>query len=782
MNSSTRNRTQYVIKRNGSLEPVSFDAIRDRIASLSTNLDIDIIEVSRAVIDDVHDKVKTSELDRIAADIAINLSIENPDYAVLASNLLHSDHHKNTPGKFSVVVDLLYNYHDYHGNHCPLLAKDIWEVVQKNKDLLDKEIDYSRDYLIDYFGFKTLLRSYLMRTGDKVIERVQDMWMRTAIGIWKENLAEAIKTYHLLSQKKYIHGTPTLYNSGTPRPQFNSCFLVAMKNDSLEGILATLNECSHISKWGGGIGFHCSNIRATGAPIRSTNGKSNGLVPLHRAFETMAAWIDQGGSKRKGSWCSYLEPWHADVKDWLKLKRQSTSEKLRAKDLFYALWIPDLFMKRVKEGGIWSLMCPDKCPGLHKVWGQEFEKLYTSYEEKKMYKEQLPARELWRLILANLQETGTPFILYKDACNRKSPQQNLGTIRSSNLCVEVVLYSDEKETAVCTLASLGLPSFVKNEKFDFEELRKTVAQVTRNLNRIIDISFYPSEDAKMSSLRHRPIGIGIQGLADVFYLMKYPYDSPAARKLNRQILENIYYAAVDTSADLAAQDGPYSTYEGSPAWQGKLQMDLWNFTESELDWTLVREKVKKYGLRNSTLLALMPTASTSQILGNAESFDPLTSNIFLRDTLAGTFYVINKYLVQDLISRGLWNEEIRDKIIYYEGSIQQIEEIPGDLKRLYRTAFELPMDIIVEMAADRGVYIDQSQSMNLYSNQPSFEELDRILFKGWEAGLKTGCYYFRTTAAVEARKTVVLEEKGKSRGTEELICRRDDPTCTSCHS
>jgi len=790
-------RTQYVIKRDGTREPVSFDQIRDRIASLSQDLDIDVIEITKAVCNSVHNDIHTSELDIFAADLAMDMSVANPDYAKLASNLLTSDHHKNTVGKFSKVIETLYQFRDYHDKWCPLIAKDVYEIVQKNVDRIESAIDYQRDYLIDYFGFKTLYKSYLLRVNDKVQERVQDLWMRVAIGIHKDDIDSVIKTYNMLSMKKYIHGSPTLFNAGTPRPQFNSCFLIAMKDDSLDGIKATWNETADYSKWGGGIGFWGHNIRAKGSIIRGTGGKSNGLVPMLRVFESIANYVDQGGGKRKGSFAFYLEPWHADIRAVLRMKRKETSEKLRALDLFYALWIPDLFMKRVENNEMWSLMCPDKCPGLYDVYGEKFEELYTSYEAKKMYNEQIPAKKLFEEILKNLCETGTPYIMFKDAANRKSNQSNLGTIKSSNLCCETVLYSDDKETGVCTLASLGLPAFVKansdgSRYFDFDDLFETAKQVTKNLDRIIDESFYPSKLAEVSSKRHRPIGVGIQGLADVFCLLRYPFDSPEARKLNRDIAETIYFGAMTASHELAVKNGPYETFAGSHLSKGLFQFDLWkqegryyHEQSGRWNWDELRKKVMKDGVRNSLLIALMPTATTSQILGNVESFEPFTSNLYVRETLAGNFYVVNKYLVQDLIKAGLWTEEIRDQIIYYNGQLSNITDIPADIRELYKTVWEIPVQTIIEMSVDRGLYVCQAQSMNLFIEKPTADNLKEAIFRAYHLGSKNGVYYLRSTAVVEAKKLIdAPKEKKGIKDTKEIpsFCSRDDPFCLSCHS
>ena len=810
-------RTQYVIKRDGTKEPVSFDQIRDRIAFLSQDLDIDIIELSKTVCNGVHDGVKTSDLDMIAADVAMDMALTHPDYAKLAANLLVSNHQKNTVGKFSKVIEALYNFHDYHNKWCPMIAEDVYNIVQKNAEILDSTIDYQRDYLMDYFGFKTLAHSYLLKINDLIQERAQDLWMRVAVGIHKEDIESAIKTYHLLSLKKYIHGSPTLFNAGTFRPQFNSCFLIAMKDDSLDGIKSTWNECADYSKWGGGIGFWGHNIRAKGSLIRGTGGKSNGLVPMLRVFEAIANYVDQGGGKRKGAFAFYLEIWHADIRAVLRMKRKETSEKLRALDLFYALWICDLFMERVINNEMWSLMCPDKCPGLYKVYGEEFNKLYLEYEAKKMYNEQIPARKLFEEILRNLCETGTPYIMFKDAVNRKTNQMNLGTTGSSNLCCETTLYSDEKETGVCTLASLGLPSFVKTNPdgiryFDFDDLFDTVKQAAKNLDRIIDESFYPSAQAELSSKRHRPIGIGQQGLADVFALMRYPFGSPEARELNRNIAETIYFAAVTASHELALQKGAYETFVGSPMSFGQFQFDLWKAEgksyhepSGRWDWESLRQKVITDGVRNSLLVAMMPTASTSQICGFTECFEAFTSNLYVRETNAGNFYVVNKYLINDLVTRGLWNEEIRDQIIFHNGQIKNIPDIPDDLKELYKTVWEIPPETIIEMTVDRGQYVCQAQSMNLFIERPTPKNLEDALMKAYRLGSKNGVYYLRSSAVVEAKKlvdnvstpaastptikagtatppkTLNLTATSSQKQPSPLVCRRDDPCCLSCH-
>jgi ribonucleoside-diphosphate reductase alpha chain len=750
----------YVTTRSGSREPVSFDKVLKRIQGLATGLDhVNPDLVAQKVCSQIADGIKTSDLDEFAAETCAMLQARNhPNYGKLAARLLIDNHQKNTPSELVSCVHSLFND--------DLVSADYYRVGVNRT--LENYIDYSRDFLFDYFGFKTLLNGYLLRRRDgRVWERPQHMWMRVAIQLHGSDLDRVKETYDALSLGYFIHATPTLFNAGTNHPQLSSCFLIQMEDDSIQGIYNTLGECAQISKWAGGIGLSIHNIRARDSHIQGTNGKSTGIVPMLKVFNDTAKYVNQGG-KRNGSFAIYMEPWHADIEDFLRLKLNTGTDDERARDLFYGLWIPDLFMKRVEEDGMWSLMCPNECPRLSEVWGAEFEALYSFYEEKKLYRKQVPAKKLWQLILDAQIQTGTPYLCYKDAANRKSNQQNLGTIKSSNLCTEIMEYTSADETAVCNLGSLALPRFVKDGAFDFDALRQYTSILTRNLNKVIDLNFYPTEKCKRSNLAHRPIGIGVQGLADVFAKMRLPWTSEAAAKLNREIFENIYYAAVRESTIVAmegcepsdhyATAGAYPSFEGSPASRGKLQFDLWEQQPREtpyLDWTNLKKNVQTFGMRNSLLVAPMPTASTSQILGNNECIEPFTSNLYTRRVLAGEFVVVNKYLVDDLVARNLWTADVRSQIIANNGSIQSILELPSELRELYRTAWEIPMKTLITLAADRAPFICQSQSLNLFVAEPTYSKLSSMHMFAWKQGLKTGCYYLRTKAVAKAQQFTV---------------------------
>lgn len=752
----------YVIKRNGKQEPVKFDKITARLEKLSYSLSpiVNILNVAKKVIEGLHAGVKTTELDDLAAEVAASLTTTHPDYAILASRIAVSNLHKNTTKSFSQTMKKLYNYTDpITQKRMPLIADDVMEVIQKNAEVLDSTIIYDRDFGFDYFGFKTLEKSYLLRINGAVAERPQHMYMRVAIGIHKHDIENVIKTYDLMSERWFTHATPTLFNAGTPKPQMSSCFLLTMKEDSIDGIYDTLKQTAKISQSAGGIGLAVSGIRATGSYISGTNGTSNGLVPMLKVFNDTARYVDQGGGKRKGAFAVYLEPWHNDVFDFLELKLNHGKDDFRARDLFYALWIPDLFMKRVEENGKWSLFCPNEAPGLQDVWGEEFEALYHRYEAEGRARREINAQELWFTIIQAQIETGTPYMLYKDAANRKSNQQNLGTIKSSNLCTEIIEYTSSDEVAVCNLASVALPRFVNEGKFDFDKLYEVVYQMTVNLNRIIDQNYYPVIEAKNSNLRHRPIGLGVQGLADVFILLRLPFDGELARMLNKNIFEAIYFAAMTASKDLAKVEGPYETFAGSPVSKGIFQYDMWGVQPSDRwDWEGLKAEVMQHGVRNSLLVAPMPTASTSQILGNNECFEPYTSNIYSRGVLSGTFIVVNKHLLKDLIQLGLWNKSMKDRIIKANGSIQGIDEIPADIKELYRTNWEIKQRSIIDMAADRGAFICQSQSLNLHVDTPTIAKLSSMHFHAWKQGLKTGMYYLRTQAAAQAVQFTVEKQ------------------------
>ena len=787
----------YVVKRDGRKEAVKFDKITARIIKMCYGLDplVSPEAVAMKVIEGIFDGVTTTELDNLAAEVAAAKTIDHPDYALLASRIAVSNLHKETKKTFSEVMQDMYQYIDPKTNEAAsLLADDVYEIIMNNKELLDSSIIYDRDFRYDYFGFKTLTRSYLMRLNGKIAERPQQMLMRVAVGIHKEDVQSAIKTYNLMSEGWFTHATPTLFNAGTPKPQMSSCFLLTMKEDSIEGIYDTLKSCAQISQSAGGIGLSIHDIRATGSYIKGTNGTSNGIVPMLRVFNDTARYVDQGGGKRKGSFAIYIEPWHADVFDFLDLKKNHGKEEQRARDLFYALWIPDLFMKRVKENGEWTLMCPHECPGLSDSHSAEFEALYTKYEQEGKGRKTIKAQDLWFKILESQIETGTPYMLYKDAANAKSNQQNLGTIKSSNLCTEIIEYTAPDEVAVCNLASLALPKFVTEEgTFDHDKLFEVTYQATLNLNRIIDNNFYPVAEARNSNMRHRPIGLGVQGLADAFIMMGFPFESEEARALNREVFETIYFASMTASKDLAKVDGPYETIKGSPVSKGVFQFDMWGVTPTNRwEWDVLKSEVKKHGVRNSLLLAPMPTASTAQILGNNECFEPYTSNIYTRRVLSGEFIIVNKHLLKDLVKAGLWSKDMRQKIMAANGSIQNIQEIPQRLKDLYKTAWEISQKAIIEQAADRGAYICQSQSLNIFMENANFGKLTSMHFYGWEKGLKTGMYYLRTKAATDAikftvDKTVTEEPQAQAQvqSIEDqqaaIACSLDDPEgCEMC--
>jgi ribonucleoside-diphosphate reductase alpha chain len=785
----------YVVKRDGRKEAVKFDKITARIIKMCYGLDplVSPEAVAMKVIEGIYDGVTTTVLDNLAAEVAASKTIDHPDYALLASRIAVSNLHKETKKTFSEVIDDMHHYIDPKtGQNASLIADDVYDIIVENRDLLDSSIIYDRDFRYDYFGFKTLTRSYLMKLNGIIVERPQQMLMRVAVGIHKKDVQSAIKTYNLMSEGWFTHATPTLFNSGTPKPQMSSCFLLTMKDDSISGIYDTLKSCAQISQSAGGIGLAIHNIRATGSYIKGTNGTSNGIVPMLRVFNDTARYVDQGGGKRKGSFAMYIEPWHADVFDFLDLKKNHGKEESRARDLFFALWIPDLFMKRVKENGDWTLMCPHECPGLSDTHSAEFEKLYTSYEKAGKGRKTIKAQELWFKILESQIETGTPYMLYKDAANAKSNQQNLGTIKSSNLCTEIIEYTAPDEVAVCNLASLALPKYVtENGTFDHDKLFEVTYQATLNLNRIIDENYYPVEEAKNSNMRHRPIGLGVQGLADAFILMGLPFESDEARALNREIFETIYYASMSASKDLSKELGPYESYAGSPVSKGIFQFDMWNVTPTDRwEWSVLREEVIKHGVRNSLLLAPMPTASTAQILGNNECFEPYTSNIYSRSVLSGVFIIVNKHLLKDLVREGLWNKDVRQKIMTANGSIQNINEIPQRLKDLYKTAWEISQKAIIDQAADRGAYICQSQSLNIFMENANFGKLTSMHFYGWEKGLKTGMYYLRTKAATDAikftvDKTVEEEPAVSAKALEEdaaaIACSLENPdSCEMC--
>lgn len=790
-----------VIKRSGKSEDVSFDKITARVKKLCYNLDtryVNYIEISKKVIQGLYDGVTTTELDNLAAETAATMAADHPDYAQLAARIAISNLHKNTDKSFAKTMKALYNYIDPKtGDKAGLISDEIYKIVWKNKDQLDSAIIYDRDYNFDFFGFKTLERSYLLRMNGEVVERPQHMLMRAAVGIHGEDIESAIETYRLMSDKWFIHATPTLFNAGTPKPQLSSCFLLSMTEDSISGIFETLTRCAKISQSAGGIGLSIHNIRAKGSYIKGTGGTSNGIIPMLRVYNDTARYVDQGGGKRKGAFAVYLEPWHADIFEFLDLKKNHGKEELRARDLFYAMWISDLFMERVKQDTEWSLFCPNECPDLFDTYGGEFEALYHQYEKEGKARKVVKAQDLWFAILESQIETGTPYILYKDAANRKSNQKNLGTIRSSNLCTEIMEYTSPDEVAVCNLASLSLPKFVKEDAtYDFDELFNVSRIVTRNLNKIIDVNYYPIEEARNSNMRHRPIGIGVQGLADAFILMRHPFDSEGAKQLNKDIFETIYFAALTESCAIAEKEGAYSTFEGSPASKGELQFDMWGVTPSDRwDWDGLRKKIKKHGLRNSLLLAPMPTASTSQILGNNECFEPYTANIYTRRTLSGEYIVVNKHLLKDLIRLGIWNDEMKHRLMAANGSIQSFDDIPQELKDMYKTVWEISQKVIIDMAADRGAFICQSQSMNLFVENPNFGKLSSMHFYAWQKGLKTGMYYLRSKAATDPIKFTVKQNAKVAQNAavgaggstiieapegEGQACSLDDPDCIMC--
>lgn len=806
-----------VVKRSGKKEDVSFDKITARVKKLCYGLNqdyIDPIEIAKKVVQGIYDGVSTSDLDNLAAETAASMAATHPEYALLAARIAVSNLHKNTNKSFARSMEALYKYIDPKtGESAGLISDETIAVVRKNKDILDSSIIYDRDYSFDYFGFKTLERSYLLRMDGKVVERPQHMLMRAAVGIHGEDIESAIETYNYMSEKWFIHATPTLFNAGTPKPQLSSCFLLSMTDDSISGIFDTLTRCAKISQSAGGIGLSIHNVRAKGSYIKGTGGTSNGIIPMLKVYNDTARYVDQGGGKRKGAFAMYVEPWHADIQDFLELKKNHGKEEMRARDLFYALWIPDLFMERVKNNEDWSLFCPNEAPGLYDAYGGEFEKLYHQYEAEGKARKSIKAQDLWFEILESQIETGTPYILYKDAANRKSNQKNLGTIRSSNLCTEIMEYTSKDEVAVCNLASIALNKFVDEGVFDFQKLYDITRVVTKNLNKVIDINYYPIPEARNSNMRHRPVGIGVQGLADAFLMMRFAFDSPEARKMNRDIFETIYYAALEESCALAEKTGHYESYPGSPASKGELQYDMWGVTPSDRwDWAALKAKIAKHGLKNSLLLAPMPTASTSQILGNNECFEPYTSNIYTRRTLSGEYIVVNKHLLNDLIGLGLWDDEMKQQLMSMNGSVQNIDSIPTHIKELYKTAYELSQKVIIDMSADRGAFICQSQSLNLFVENPNFSKLSSMHFYGWQKGLKTGMYYLRSKAAVDPikftlgdkyqQKSVASTDKRNAEDlsltddseqgsvaikvapaeTEVQACSLDNPDCLMCGS
>ena len=752
----------YVIKRNGKQESVKFDKVTARIEKLSYRLSplVDIYEVAKKTIEGIFEGVPTTELDNLAAETAASLTTTHPDYAILASRIAVSNLHKNTLKSFSETMRILHQYtNTINGKKLPMIADDVMQIIEDNAELLDSTIIYDRDFGFDYFGFKTLEKSYLLKNNGKIAERPQHMYMRVAVGIHKNDIESVIKTYHLMSERWFTHATPTLFNAGTPKPQMSSCFLLTMKEDSIEGIYDTLKQTAKISQSAGGIGLAIHNVRATGSYIGGTNGTSNGLIPMLRVFNDTARYVDQGGGKRKGAFAIYLEPWHADVFEFLDLRKNHGKEEIRARDLFYALWMPDLFMKRVEANGNWSLFCPNEAPGLSDTHGDAFEKLYEQYEATGKARKTVKAQDLWFAILDAQIETGTPYLLYKDAANNKSNQQNLGTIKSSNLCTEIIQYTSPDEVAVCNLASIALPRFVINGQFDQQKLYDVTYEVTKNLNKIIENNYYPVEEARYSNMRHRPIGIGVQGLADAFILLRLPFESDLAKLLNKNIFETIYFAAMTASKDLAKEQGAYETFQGSPLSKGLFQFDLWNVQPSDRwDWDMLKKEVLEYGVRNSLLVAPMPTASTSQILGNNECFEPYTSNIYTRRVLSGEFIIVNKHLLKDLVQLGIWNNSMKNQIIAANGSVQNISGIPSEIKELYKTVWEIKQRTLIDMAAERGAYICQSQSLNLFVDTPSAGKLTSMHFYAWKKGLKTGMYYLRTQAAAQAVQFTVEKQ------------------------
>ena len=788
----------YVTKRSGKTEIVSFDKILKRIKTigqetydipvppLQHSLKINYTALVMKVIDQLYNNISTAKIDELSAEQCASMATVHPDYSTLATRLIIANHQKNTTSGFVQTMSKLYMNKDKHGKHSPLITDDMMITAKTYEEELDQMCNYTRDFLIDYFGFKTLERAYLMKVNKKIVERPQHMWLRVAMGIHGDNIEKIRETYELMSQKYFTHATPTLFNAGTPHPQMSSCYLIAMEDDSIEGIYNTLKDCALISKWAGGIGLHIHNVRASGSDIRGTNGSSNGIVPMLRVFNHTAKYVDQGGGKRNGSFAIYMEPWHADIESFLDLRKNHGDEDLKARDLFYAIWMSDLFMERVKAGEDWTLMCPDECPGLSDVYGDAFETLYTFYETQGKGRKTMKARDLWFQILDAQMETGTPYLLYKDAVNKKCNQKNLGTIKSSNLCCEITEYSDENETAVCNLASIALPAFIitdneGNVTFDYCKLHSVSRTVTHNLNKVIDVNFYPTTKTERSNFRHRPIGIGVQGLADIFILLNLPFASDKAKEINLRIFQTIYHAALTESCEIAKIDGRYSTFEGSPASEGILQFDMWNVDPNEkvqmYDWDELKQQIKTYGLRNSLLVAPMPTASTSQILGYNECIEPITSNIYSRRTIAGDFMVVNKYLMNDLMKQDIWNDKIKNNIIANNGSIQQIDIIPDDIKEKYKTVWEIPMRNLIDMAADRGAFVCQSQSLNLWLEDPNYNNLTSMHFYAWNKGLKTGIYYLRRRARHQAQQFTI--EPDKNTGNK-LIGGVEDEICEMC--
>ena len=766
----------YVLKRDGRKEPIMFDKITARIKKLCYGFNplVDPVRVAMRVIEGLYDGVTTSELDNLAAEIAATMTTTHPDYASLAARISVSNLHKNTLKSFSETMKDLHDYvNPITGKKAPLISDEVYKVIKKNAEELDSKIIYNRDFGYDYFGFKTLERSYLLKINGQIVERPQHMLMRVSVGIHLDDLEAVIDTYELMSKKYFTHATPTLFNSGTPKPQMSSCFLLTMQDDSIDGIYDTLKQTAKISQSAGGIGLSIHNIRSTGSYISGTNGTSNGIVPMLRVFNDTARYVDQGGGKRKGSFAIYIEPWHSDIFDFLDLKKNHGKEEMRARDLFYAMWVPDLFMKRVEENAEWTLMCPNECPGLYDCHGEEFDKLYLKYEKKSKGRKTIKARELWEKILESQIETGTPYMLYKDSANRKSNQKNLGTIRSSNLCTEILEYTSRDEIAVCNLASIALPMFVEEGKFNHKKLYDVTVRVTKNLNKVIDRNYYPVKEAENSNFRHRPIGLGVQGLADAFIELRLPFTSEKAKELNQEIFETLYFAALKASVEESKKDGPYKTYKGSPISNGEFQHNMWGIKDEELsgrwDWSKLRKDVLKHGVRNSLLVAPMPTASTSQILGNNECFEPYTSNLYTRRVLSGEFIIVNKHLLKDLVDLGLWNEDMKQELMRSNGSIQDIKQIPDELKELYKTVWEMSMKDIIDMARHRGYFIDQSQSLNLFMEGATMSKLTSMHFYAWKSGLKTGMYYLRTKSAVDAIKfTLDKKEKAEVEETVEV--------------
>jgi len=793
--------TMQVVNRKGEREDVRFDAILEKLSGLTNGLDtnwVDAANLTKLTIEGLYDGVTTRELDQLAAETAASLASHHPDYSKLAARICVDDLHRSTKGTFSEVITDLREFIDPEsGEHAPLISEEVYEIIMANKETLDSYVDYDRDFNYDYFGFKTLERSYLLKLNGEVAERPQHMLMRVAIGIHHENIEKALETYDLMSQGYFTHATPTLFNSGTPTPQMSSCFLLTMQDDSLVGIYDTLKQCALISKSAGGIGLSIHHIRSKGSYIKGTNGESNGIVPMLRVFNDTARYVDQGGGKRKGSIAIYLEPWHPDIIQFLDLRKNHGKEELRARDLFYALWTPDLFMERVEQNGDWSFFCPNECPGLQDAYGEEFKQLYESYEAQGLARETVPARTVWDKVVEAQIETGTPYMLYKDSANMKSNQKNLGTIRSSNLCTEIMEYTSKDEVAVCNLASIALPRFVNHEtkQFDFQKLYDVTYHVTGNLNRVIDVNYYPVEEARNSNMRHRPIGLGVQGLADTFAMLGMYFESDEAKALNKEIFETIYFASCTASKDAAIVEGPYSSFKGSPASEGILQFDLWGMNEhsGRWDWDSLKSEIVENGMRNSLLLAPMPTASTSQILGNNECFEAFTSNLYVRRTLSGEFVVTNKHLIKDLIKLGLWSLEMKDEILRHKGSIQAIAGIPDHIKELYKTTWEIKQKNVIDMAADRGAYIDQSQSMNIHMIDANPAKVTSMHFYGWKRGLKTGMYYLRTKAAADAIQFTVEQKKAQDQtvsgladraevsSMDAIACSLDSPDdCLSC--